>query len=102
MSKRKREENPFQIYSNGHNGRNTTDRPRLPNVVQILDTGKKNMVKSLKLARGFERQKLGRRQKKAKESNDTSGISRLESEVTALKVRYVWVFPSLNLLLNSV
>jgi len=53
----------------------------------LLEQGKKALFRSLKIARGSERQKLGRRQKTAKaESNDAS-ISRLDTEVAALKVR---------------
>lgn len=58
---------------------------------QQLDTfieyGKKNLFRSLKVARGFERQKLGRRQKIAKENHDDAETARLEAEVAALKVR---------------
>jgi hypothetical protein len=52
----------------------------------ILGIGKKSMFQALKIARGFERQKLGRRQKQAKQKEDTEESTRLEAEVAALKV----------------
>lgn len=52
----------------------------------FIEYGKKNLFRSLKVARGFERQKLGRRQKTAKEKHDDAEIARLEAEVAALKV----------------
>jgi hypothetical protein len=42
--------------------------------------------RALKVARGFERQKLGRRQKTAKDNQDVAEVARLEAEVVALKV----------------
>ena len=52
----------------------------------VLDRSTKSLFRSLKAARGFERQKLGRRQKTAKaDSNATTDTARLEAEVTALK-----------------
>lgn len=53
----------------------------------FIEYGKKNLFRSLKVARGFERQKLGRRQKTAKEKHDDAETARLEAEVAALKVR---------------
>ena len=40
----------------------------------------------LKLARGFERQKLGRRQKEARSADSKEQLERIEAEVVALKV----------------
>ncbi len=48
--------------------------------------GKKILHRALKVARGFERQKLGRRQKTAKDNQDVAEVARLEAEVVALKV----------------
>lgn len=50
-----------------------------------LSLSKKTLSRSLKTSRGFERQKLGRRLKTAKSSNNTPDISRLDAEVAALK-----------------
>lgn len=51
----------------------------------LLDQSKKSLFRSLKVARGFERQKLGRRQKTAKTESNAADISRLEAEVATLK-----------------
>lgn len=53
---------------------------------RVLEHGKRKLFQALKLARGFERQKLGRRQKGARESNTESEMIRLNAEVAALKV----------------
>lgn len=52
----------------------------------LLDQCKTALFRSLKVARGFERQKLGRRQKTAKTENNGADIARLNAEVSALKV----------------
>ena len=51
-----------------------------------LENGKKALFRALKISRGFERQKLGRRQKTAKEQNVPTETARLAGEVNALKV----------------
>ena len=51
-----------------------------------LNNGKKTLYRALRVSRGFERQKLGRRQKTAKEQKNTNEGARLANEVTALKV----------------
>ena len=55
-------------------------------VEHLLEEGKKALFKSLKVARGFERQKLGRRQKTAKVDKAEDDLVRLNAEVAALKV----------------
>ena len=52
----------------------------------LLEQGKKSLLRSLKIVRGFERQKLGRRQKTAKAEGDGAASARLDTEVSALKV----------------
>lgn len=52
-----------------------------------VEHSKDALYKALKLARAFERQKLGRRQKTAQEKNDDEGLHRLRVEVVELKVR---------------
>ncbi len=52
----------------------------------ILEQAKKTLSRALKVARGFERQKLGRRQKVANEQDEDAETKRLAAEVTALKV----------------
>jgi hypothetical protein len=50
------------------------------------ERGAQLLYRALKTARGFERQKLGRRQKTAKKEGDHKTLERLEKEVYALKV----------------
>lgn len=54
----------------------------------VLERSKKTLFQALKLARGFERQKLGRRQKVAKAAEDDGDSKRLAAEVIALKVSF--------------
>lgn len=51
-----------------------------------FDQGVQLISKSLKTARGFERQKLSRREKTAKAEGNSATLSRLAEEVEALKV----------------
>ena len=51
-----------------------------------LSHGKTILFRALKLARGFERQKLGRRQKEARSADSKEQLERIEAEVVALKV----------------
>ena len=64
---------------------------QLSRIEQLLEHGTKGLFRSLKVARGFERQKLGRRQKKAIGENAASDIARLDTEVAALKVCSWWI-----------
>ena len=52
----------------------------------ILEQAKRTLARALKVARGFERRKLGRRQKVAKEQKKEAETTRLGAEVSALKV----------------
>ena len=51
---------------------------------QRFERGVRELQRALKAARGFERQKLGRRRKNASEAD----VPKIESEVAALKVRF--------------
>lgn len=59
---------------------------------RTLEHSEKLLFGSFKLARGFERQKLGRRQKTAKENEADEETARLNAEVAALKVSFVGGF----------
>lgn len=85
MSKRKREnEDGFLAGGTDHTRANlSAQRQSLENV---LERSKQPLFQALKLARGFERQKLGRRQKVAKAAGDDGDSERLAAEVAALKV----------------
>lgn len=57
------------------------------NVLQdALPLALRNLVRNLKVARGIERQKLGRRQKDALARKDAPDNARIEAEIQALKV----------------
>lgn len=76
-------------FDNAHDNLDLPDRVitlQRKQIQQDVDYGKKVLHRALKLARGFERQKLGRRQKTAKQKNDGAESKRLEAEVHALKV----------------
>ena len=77
MPKRKR-------GATGRNGNSASNNQT--QLEEALEQGKKSLFKALKLARGFERQKLGRRQKSAQAKDGEAVLSRLTAEVNALKV----------------
>jgi BUD22 len=54
-----------------------------------FERGAQLVFRALKTARGFERQKLGRRQKTAKQDGDSKASERLEKEVQILKVHKI-------------
>lgn len=84
MPKRKFEDdNAADGKPNVSNGALRMQRERLE---AILELAKKTLSRALKVAKGFERQKLGRRQKVAKEQKDDAGTVRLKAEEAALKV----------------
>lgn len=64
---------------------------------QKYEHGAQTLHKALKTARGFERQKLGRRQKTARSNNNEADLQRMEAEVHALKVRILSIYLSLFL-----
>jgi len=51
-----------------------------------FERGTQLLFRALKTARGFERQKLGRRQKTAGQEEDNKALERLGQEVQVLKV----------------
>lgn len=53
---------------------------------QKFDQGVQLLTRALKTARGFERQKLGRREKTAKSQGGDETLKRLAEEVQVLKV----------------
>ncbi|KIX03737.1 uncharacterized protein Z518_07290 [Rhinocladiella mackenziei CBS 650.93] len=80
MSKRKREDDT----ENGEPGiQDRALRIQTSRLKTKLDQGFKSLHSALKLARGFERQKLGRRQKNA--NNEPHTLLRLREEVIVLK-----------------
>lgn len=88
MPKRKR----FEPVSEAEDvPENRAVRSQRQQLEYFLDHGKTVVFRSLKVARGFERQKLGRRQKTAKANNDDAETARLEAEVAALKVWNLYI-----------
>ncbi len=80
MPKRKREEPNLEA---NHIDDDRALRIRKSRLVAQIDQGNILLHRALKLARGFERQKLGRRQKVAKEN--PPALLRLKEEVIVLK-----------------
>jgi len=66
----------------------TTVQPSLKQLraEQKFEHGAKLLTRAFKTARGFERQKLGRRHKTASSSKNTADAARIDAEVAALKV----------------
>lgn len=70
---------------------------RKEEVEQKLAHCKKLLNKALKLAKGFERQKLGRRVKLAAEKSDEDDLKRLNREIDVIKVRRInWTSPQVG------
>lgn len=63
-----------------------------------FDHGVTLLSRALKTARGFERQKLGRREKTAKAAGNNDTLTRLAEEVQVLKVSRALVCQDLILL----
>ena len=92
MLKRRRRDSEMQDEGQ----RNTPYRASTIYLEGALDHGKKSLFRALKVARGFERQKLGRRQKLAKLNHLEDESMRLDAEVAALKVRPLQLEQAVN------
>lgn len=84
MPKRKR--NDVADSNSGPNPKSRRSQPQAARLEQTVDNGYQMLHRALKTARGFERQKLGRRQKTAREKKEDEEQGRLDAEVKALKV----------------
>lgn len=80
MSKRKRDDSSDGA---GERPRSTVDARQLTQFRGTIEQGRKSLLAALKLARGFERQKMGRRQKNA--STEPRSLLQRREEVIALK-----------------
>ena len=80
MPKRKREDGdaPDAESRNGVKQRRTEHKLKL---------GAIKLGHAFKVAKGFERQKLGRRRKNAVSQNNPNDVKRIDAEIEALKVR---------------
>lgn len=76
MPKRKR-----SAYDDGDRGQNM----RKQDVQDALTKARKQLHKALKIAKGFERQKLGKRFKLATTNGESGNITRINREIEALK-----------------
>ena len=56
---------------------------------QLFDQGVQSLSRALKTARGFERQKLGKREQKAKKEKDEKLLERIGEEIGTLKVCFM-------------
>jgi len=84
MPKRKRE----MPDGGGEEAEKSTIQPSLKQLraEQKFEHGAKLLTRAFKTARGFERQKLGRRHKTASASKNATDTARIDAEVAALKV----------------
>lgn len=55
-------------------------------LTQMFENGVLMIMRGLKTSRGFERQKLSRREKTAKQQKDDKALARLKEEIETLKV----------------
>jgi hypothetical protein len=69
----------------GQDGPSEQDRKKTAVERQIV-LGKRELTKTLKVVKGFERQKLGRREKDARAKADNAEMERIDLEIAALKV----------------
>lgn len=74
---------PKRKLSDLTNTPRTSDSVRL---AQTFDQGVHTLSRALRTARGFERQKLGRREQKAKTEKNDDMLARVGEEIAALKV----------------
>jgi hypothetical protein len=91
MSKRKRNADEDEDTT-GH----APDIRKQRRILHALSEGARQLAQAFKLAKGFERQKLGRRRKDADAEKDYRGMRRIDEEVVALKVSFQWVCKSDN------
>lgn len=57
-------------------------------ILYAFTQGAHQLAQAFKLARGFERQKLGRRRKDAESQKDYRGMRRIDGEIEALKAGF--------------
>ncbi|KAL9604653.1 MAG: hypothetical protein Q9219_000373 [cf. Caloplaca sp. 3 TL-2023] len=84
MSKRKRDSD-FMLEADDEQSASSDRRQQDRHFESVLERSKQSLSQALKLARGFERQKLGRRQKAANAAKEDGDMGRFAAEVAALK-----------------
>jgi hypothetical protein len=80
MSKRKRSTDDLEESTN-----HISDIRKQRRILYAFSQGAHQLAQAFKLAKGFERQKLGRRRKDAEAQKDYRGMRRIDEEVAALK-----------------
>jgi hypothetical protein len=83
MSKRKRSADDDEDATGG-----APDIRKQRRILYAFSQGAHQLAQAFKLAKGFERQKLGRRRKDADAQKDYRGMRRIDEEVAALKVSF--------------
>ncbi len=88
MPKRKRHDIDSRHQSDDDNSTtiHTVPHAQRKRLEEKLHHGKKVLHRALKVAKGFERQKLGRRRQTAVKGQSQEEIERLDGEIQALKV----------------
>jgi hypothetical protein len=81
MAKRKHED-----LATADEAGKTPDPRKQRRIVFALEEGTKKLAQAFKLAKGFERQKLGRRRKDAEKEKDYRDMRRIDEEIAAAKV----------------
>jgi hypothetical protein len=85
MSKRKRDDDTEEITEKAPE--TVVADPKQKRLQLKLHQGTVKLGHAFKIAKGFERQKLGRRQKTAAAAKNEKDAQRVETEIAALKVR---------------
>lgn len=67
-------------------GAGTAQTAKASLLTQTFEQGVHNISRALRTARGFERQKLGRREQKARSEGNCEVLERVGGEIAALKV----------------
>lgn len=94
MAKRKLSDLETTPQPNPNPKSKSTSKPSIQatRLTQLFDQGVHNLSRALKTARGFERQKLGKREQRAKKEKDEKLLGRTGEEIGALKVCLFFFF----------
>ena len=82
MPKRKRDFLAAKAAQNSSDNPKDKDRQ----IITLIERSQKDLVRALKLAKGFERQKLSRRLRNATSDGATEEVTRIEAEIRAWRV----------------
>lgn len=85
----KRKLSDFESTPQTNSSNRTRPSIQVTRLNQLFDQGVQSLSRALKTARGFERQKLGKREQKAKKEKDAKLLERIGEEIGALKVCFL-------------